>query len=144
MENNVSTIGSNIRKIRERLEMTQPELARLTGLTVKAISEIENGHKQPRTASIKLFAQALSCTVNDLESTVPTGNSVKQADVAASVDQLLKAVHYPAQQRTLALFFLTGKDAYLDEYLEAEKVQADTGDAFDLHRALRALQKLIT
>lgn len=60
-------VGENIRTLRENRGMTQPQLAKIVGLTVQSIHRIEAGKKQARKSNLEAIAKALGCTtVNDL------------------------------------------------------------------------------
>lgn len=56
----IDNIGSRVRKARERLGITQDELARLTGYTSRSsINKIELGHHDVPRKKIEAFAFAL-------------------------------------------------------------------------------------
>jgi HTH-type transcriptional regulator, competence development regulator len=46
------TFGKNLKKIRESLGLTAAELARMSDLTPAAISQIENGERDPSLSTI--------------------------------------------------------------------------------------------
>jgi transcriptional regulator with XRE-family HTH domain/tetratricopeptide (TPR) repeat protein len=55
-----AVIGEALRQARQRAEMTQEELADKTGLSVRAISDLERGlTARPRRSSVQLLADAL-------------------------------------------------------------------------------------
>lgn len=138
MESSDEFIGSNIRTLRDSRGMTQSELSDKTGLTVKSISEIENGHNQIRSENIKLFAAALGCT----EIEIITGiNPAVHVDL---VDQLLKSLNFPEGRRMLALFLLSGKESYIDSFLSWKASRSSENESQSLSRAVKALQKLAT
>lgn len=47
----------NLKQLREKTNLTQDEVAKLTGLTIKFISEIENGRRNPSDNSKKKLAK---------------------------------------------------------------------------------------
>lgn len=59
-------IGRNISRRREDLGLSQAQLAKSTGLTIKSISQIENGHSQARRSNLDAIANALGCSRADL------------------------------------------------------------------------------
>ena len=60
-------IGKKIRTARERLHMTQDELAKLTGYTTRsAINKIELGYRDIPRKKLDLFASALDIPVDYL------------------------------------------------------------------------------
>jgi putative transcriptional regulator len=48
---------SNVRELRERLELTQQELAVELGVSVTTVSRWEQNNKKPRGAAGKLYSQ---------------------------------------------------------------------------------------
>ena len=56
-----SLFAANLRKRRERMELSQSELAARAGYTVSMISMLERGNRQPSFAAIEHFAAALGC-----------------------------------------------------------------------------------
>ncbi|GIQ62116.1 hypothetical protein PACILC2_06840 [Paenibacillus cisolokensis] len=48
--------GENIKKLRNRYGLSQQELAEIAGVTNKAVSAWENGHKEPRMGTIEKIA----------------------------------------------------------------------------------------
>jgi transcriptional regulator with XRE-family HTH domain len=55
----VSAIGSEVRRLRKRLELTANELARRAGLSVAMLSRIETGHAAPSLPSLAAIAGGL-------------------------------------------------------------------------------------
>lgn len=58
--------GERLRKIRERQDLKQSDLARRSGLTPAAISQLENGQREPNFSTMIRLANALGTTPNDL------------------------------------------------------------------------------
>ena len=58
--------GERLRKIRERQELKQSDLARRSGLTPAAISQLESGQREPNFSTIMRLATSLGTTPNDL------------------------------------------------------------------------------
>lgn len=56
-----SGMGLRIQEARRRAGMTQSDLASATGINQTMISRWENGHVEPRQASLKAMADALRC-----------------------------------------------------------------------------------
>ena len=59
----------NLRTIREMREMTQEEVARVTGLQPAAVSHFETGHRQPSLRNLVKLALALDTSPDNLLST---------------------------------------------------------------------------
>lgn len=55
-----------IREWRERMGLTQEQLAGRTDMSVPAISKIETGSRDYRQSTLEQFAQALGCNPADL------------------------------------------------------------------------------
>ena len=58
--------GSNIRACRERVGLTQEELARRMECTQSYISQIEQSDARPTLGTLQRVAEALGCPVSDL------------------------------------------------------------------------------
>lgn len=58
--------AENLREIRERRGFSQNELAEMTDLTQGAISKFESGRTNPNTRTIKIIANALNVTYDEL------------------------------------------------------------------------------
>lgn len=59
-------IGENIRYYRERLGISQAELARRLGKTGSAVSQYEAGINVPRVQVVEKMADVLGCRVSDI------------------------------------------------------------------------------
>lgn len=66
MDSVAKILGQRIAAMRNERGMSQDDLVVATGLTQKAISEIENGHRQPRRKTLDLIAKALGVSALDL------------------------------------------------------------------------------
>ena len=60
------SLGSRIREIRESHGLTQEELASKTGISIKHLSVLERGLKEPRLSTFLSIAEALGTTPNEL------------------------------------------------------------------------------
>lgn len=58
--------GRNVRKFRERAEMTQSELAHKLGVSENYIGYIENGRKEPSLKTAVIMAEELHTTLDEL------------------------------------------------------------------------------
>lgn len=59
-------VGFRLRELREKARFTQAALAEKAGLTAKYISEIENGHRDIRVATIERLAKSLKLNPAEL------------------------------------------------------------------------------
>ena len=73
--------GAAIRRLRERKNMTQAELARVLAVSDKAVSKWETGKGYPDITLLEPLAGALSVSVTELLS----GNDVENTNVSANM-----------------------------------------------------------
>ena len=67
MSKKLSTIGKNIKKYRNKLNISQDKLSKLANITVHTITKIESGvTSDPRIETVKKIAKALKVRVDDL------------------------------------------------------------------------------
>lgn len=66
MDDVVVNMGRRIAGIRKKLNLTQDQVAELTGLTTQTISSAEHGTKALRPENIVKLCQVLDVTPNDL------------------------------------------------------------------------------
>lgn len=59
-------IGTRIKEMRKARNITQIQLAQMTGISQSSISAIEKLTNNPSAATLKLIAAALGCTVGEL------------------------------------------------------------------------------
>ncbi len=63
-------IAKNIKKYRQKAELSQDKLSKLAGVTLHTITKIESGATlDPRVETVKRIADALDRTVDDLLTT---------------------------------------------------------------------------
>lgn len=62
----MSTVGDNIKRMREAANMSQNGLAKRAGIAQATLSAIERSTKNPSVETVKLLAVALGCTTADL------------------------------------------------------------------------------
>ena len=60
------TVGEKIRKIRKERRITQRELADMLGTTYQYVSAVERDERNPKTDTIKKFANALGVSLDRL------------------------------------------------------------------------------
>ncbi len=58
--------GKNVKNIREKLNLTQAELAFRMGMTTQTLSDIENGKTDCQQTTAYLIAKALGIKLNEL------------------------------------------------------------------------------
>ncbi|MDQ3225672.1 MAG: helix-turn-helix domain-containing protein [Chloroflexota bacterium] len=71
-----------LRQVRQRLFVTQAELATRTGIAEATLSRIENGLQQPRISTVRKIADALGVAPEELvdwEGNAPDGELGKAA-----------------------------------------------------------------
>ena len=69
------TLGDRIRQARERVGLSQIELARRIGLSKNAMNSIETGDADPRASRIVAIAQELGVSTDALLLGLPTTDS---------------------------------------------------------------------
>ncbi|MEV4287952.1 helix-turn-helix transcriptional regulator [Nonomuraea bangladeshensis] len=80
--NDEHTLGTLLRRWRERALLTQEQLAEKAGLSVRTIRRLERGDPhRPRTASLRLLSEALD--LNTAEHTLLTATHTVQSPTAA-------------------------------------------------------------
>lgn len=57
---------TNIRKLREKSNMTQGELAAKLGISQVAISHFEQGTRCPRLITLQNMSKIFNCTIDEL------------------------------------------------------------------------------
>lgn len=71
-------IASNVQRLRKAAGMTQQQLAAAAGLSITAVSQIEQGQTpNPRADTIRALARALSCTTDDILNDTPDDSAKK-------------------------------------------------------------------
>ncbi len=67
MTKQMSLIAKNIKKHRERLDISQDKLSKLSDITLYTITKIESGATpDPRIETLRKIADAMGVTVDDL------------------------------------------------------------------------------
>jgi transcriptional regulator with XRE-family HTH domain len=59
-------LGRNLRRARERLELTQEEVGQRSGVHPTEVSRIEAGKRDPRISTVERLAKALGVPPGDL------------------------------------------------------------------------------
>jgi transcriptional regulator with XRE-family HTH domain len=60
------TLGTNIKKARKSLNLTQSDLANLLGVTANYVAQIESSRKRPSMSLIKKISDSLKVRIFDL------------------------------------------------------------------------------
>ena len=61
-------IGENLKRIRKEMQLTQQELARMSGVKQATISAIEKGRNHPTTPTLEMLAKAMNRKISELMS----------------------------------------------------------------------------
>ncbi|MDI1464054.1 BTAD domain-containing putative transcriptional regulator [Catellatospora sp. KI3] len=67
--------GGRLREHRRRAGMTQQELAARSGLSLRAIRDVENGRAHPRPATVRRLAETLGLTAAEHEALAPPAST---------------------------------------------------------------------
>jgi transcriptional regulator with XRE-family HTH domain len=65
---NLLILGEKIAKRRERLQLSQKDLAEMLGITQSSIAQIEKGQTNPSIGRLMTIAKALKCSIEELVS----------------------------------------------------------------------------
>ncbi len=68
-----------LRAVRERLFVTQAELAQRTGIAEATLSRLENGIQRPRISTVRKIAEALGVAPDELIDWEATGEGKAKA-----------------------------------------------------------------
>jgi len=67
MKKTTNPLAENIKKYRQKLELSQDKLSKLANITLHTITKIESGATlDPRVETAKRIADALGCKIDDL------------------------------------------------------------------------------
>ncbi len=64
--NSIFTCLLTLAKLRERAKITRIKLAVALGVSITAVSDWENGKKEPRLKHVRLLIEILGCTFEEL------------------------------------------------------------------------------
>lgn len=110
----VNEIGSKIKRLRKERGLTQGDLADRSGVSFRAIQDIELGKRSPRSDTVEMLAQALGVQPGELlSSTEPSSHSLSTTIIQgpltasdfASVIQRLADVSPDRRALALAILF---------------------------------------
>jgi transcriptional regulator with XRE-family HTH domain len=59
-------LGTAIRRLREKREMTQEDLAEAAGITVRTLSQLETGNSNPTWATVGDIARSLDVSIAEV------------------------------------------------------------------------------
>jgi transcriptional regulator with XRE-family HTH domain len=111
-------LGSNIRFLRKRKELTQEELAVKLGLSRASLGSYEEGRAEPRLMVLQHFADYFSCSLDDLVSKDLSAEkenfSVRKKGEALRV--LSVAVDSCSEKERIAVVPLKAAAGYLEGY----------------------------
>lgn len=119
MDNTNKNLSRNVRIFRNRLDLTQAELAEASEMSLRAIQDIETNRKAPRGSTISKLAKGLKVTEADL---------FRDPDVPA-----------PAKSRTAADM---SPEEFVAAAAKAMKLNTDPGAENELAR-LRNLESFV-
>ncbi|NQX43157.1 Helix-turn-helix [Pedobacter steynii] len=79
---------------RKSIGLTQEKLADLTNITVRTIQRIESGKSSPRTFTIKIIAEALGTTFEQLTHESQNHDSLKESTIPEIISDLENEKHF--------------------------------------------------
>ncbi len=80
---NMKSVGDQIKQCREALQLSKSELAIKSGLTPAAITQFEQGDREPSLESLKKLADALEISVDYLVGRTQDKKFVENPEVTA-------------------------------------------------------------
>ena len=88
--------GRNIKRLRESRNLTQADIAKIAGVTDKAVSTWENGLKEPRMGAIEKIASYFGVKLTDI---------IGDEDITKVIDGVPKAKgESPEEQQLLEIY----------------------------------------
>lgn len=125
MDNNKITICENIRKLREKNNMTQAELAEKVDRSDKTISKWENGDIIPSMKMIKKLSLIFNVTINDLEDGYVSddlGHDKNMEQIKIFMNDINKKLNLLTKYRDVTSGYLNASmEDNSDDYRELEK-----------------------
>ena len=124
MENNISILGQNIKRIRQDKGFSAYKLSKISNVSQTTISQIENGNRQNlKSETLKNIATALNVSVNDLvESATETIYEV--SDLREYIKFILESDDISIKGKTMTSKqkekFLFGVDVLINTILDDE------------------------
>jgi transcriptional regulator with XRE-family HTH domain len=74
LDRTLGTVGSRLRQLRQRREITLADLAEETGISTSTLSRLEAGLRRPTLEQLLPLARAYRVTLDELVDAPPTGN----------------------------------------------------------------------
>lgn len=109
-------LGQNIKKYRKKADLTQEQLAAMTGYTDSHIGQIENAHGTPSYEAVCNIADALNVTLDQL-----SYGSLKNAD-GYFVQELLRMTEgFNDKQKRFAIDMILSLMEPLEKHFKEEQ-----------------------
>jgi transcriptional regulator with XRE-family HTH domain len=74
LDRTLASVGSRLRELRQRREITLADLARTTGISVSTLSRLESGDRRPTLELLLPLARAHGVALDELVDAPPTGD----------------------------------------------------------------------
>lgn len=127
----MGTIAENVKRLREDLRMTQPELAKKAGVSQQLISQIEKGENDT-TKKLPALARALGVSVTDIDGRYEVGDR-EATEVAMATDG--------AEEIRVLFRFVGGEPSPADEELFRLLAEAPPEERQGFLQLLRARKR---
>ena len=86
----LTTLGANVKRLRELNSMKQAWLAHRLGVSVQYLSAIENGKRKPSLDMLVLMAGELGATTDELLGIGPVSSNIETRSLTKKVGDLFK------------------------------------------------------
>lgn len=134
-------IGRQIRDLRKRQRMTGAELAQQAGLSVGALSKIENGLVSPSLATLKALADALRVPVMQLFAGYDQPRGVMHVKAGEAVEVTREGTRAGQQYNLLGHIGSSESGVIVEPYLLTLEDEADTFPVFQ-HEGIEMIYML--
>ena len=129
-ETGVGAWGRLFRAHRLRAGMSQEELARISGVSVRGIRMIENGRRRPRASTVKTLAESLRLSATDQRTLLEAAQPLARTEAAPTRGATVATATFVPRQLPPAIAGFVGRKAELkglDNLLTADPVSTSVG-----------------
>lgn len=115
-------VGKNIKNLRESAGMSQAELAKVAGVTDKAVSSWENETRMPRMGAIQKVAGYFGLDKTDIISDKPIASANAKAPPVNGDEELTEYLEHLRTRPEMKMLFSLTKSATKEDVEKAVKI----------------------